>query len=110
MRRRSICSGVAASPAMAPAGSDGTAWISRKVTTSKPNSEGTTRAQRRRTKRSMSAVERDPAHLRALADGAEPAALDPLVEALQLHRVVDPDVGRIGPGLGDGFSEWSAGS
>src|SRR5258707_15888819 len=96
-----MCSGVPASPAMATAGSDGTAWISRKVTTSKANSEGTTRAQRRRTKRSMSAVEGDPAHLGALADGAEPAALDPLVNALQLHGVVDPDIGRSGHDLAD---------
>src|SRR5687768_1294102 len=102
LRRRSICSGVADSPAMATAGSDGTAWISRKVTTSSPSSEGRTSAPRRRTKRSMSAFERDPAPLRALADGAEPAALDPLVEALELHGVVDPDVRAVGHDLADG--------
>src|SRR5260221_6739451 len=86
---------------MATAGSDGTAWINRKVTTSSPRSEGRTSALRRRTKRSMSAFERDPAHLRALTDGAEAPALDPIVEALELHGVVDPDIRAVGHDLAD---------
>src|SRR5258708_23766237 len=107
LRRCAICSGVADASARATAGSDGTEWISRKVTTSSPRSEGTTSALRRRMKRSMSAFERDPAHLRALTNGAEAAALDPLVEALELHRVVDPDVGAVGHDLADSlFVEW----
>src|SRR5215211_8180951 len=94
---------------MATAGSDGTAWISRKVTTSRPSSEGRTSALRRKTKRNMSAFERDPAPLRALPDGAEKPALDPLVETLELHGVVDPDVGAVGHDLGDGvLVEWCA--
>ena len=102
MRRRAICSGVAASPAMATAGSDGTAWISRKVTTSSPSSDG----------RTSDAAPQDEAQHRQLSsviqrisapwpDGAEAAALDPLVEALELHGVVDPDVRAVGHDLAD---------
>src|SRR5882757_6896426 len=102
-RRRSICSGVAASPAIATAGSDGTAWISRKVTTNSPSKEGSTSTSRLRTKRSMSGREGDPAYLGALAHGAEAAALDPFVQALQLHGVVDPDIGAVGHDQADGL-------
>jgi len=93
LRRRSICSGVAgfAGHGERP---DRTHGVDQQE-----GDDQQPRRKRGQTKRAASKDEAQhvsfrayPAHLRALTDGAELAALDPLVEALELHGVVDPDI------------------
>src|SRR6202041_541175 len=102
-RIASICCGVALSPASAAAGSAGTTRISRKVTISRPNSDGIAVRPRRSMNLTTagSAGEAHPAHLAAAADRAVMDAPDAVGDPGELDRVVNPDVRAVGDHLPD---------
>ena len=80
-------------------------WISRKVMTSSPTSDGTpARSAAGRTAPESCGASEIQRISHALPDGAEAPALDPVVDALELHGVVDPDVGTVRHDLRIAFS------
>src|SRR5258708_34708174 len=95
-----ICCGVALSPASAAAGSAGTIRISRKVTTSSPNSDGLADNARRKTKlnteiaRPSSGGEAHPAHLTTAPYRPILESLTPISYPAHRDPVVHPGIVR----------------